>query len=141
MSITLYYGASQDLDAIRDIHVEAYPDETPDRVMYVAKNNPTWLYFDKGIQACLISEISKGLPYVWSVATRATHRGRGMATALLQEFEKHYHAKGYDKLWLHCRVENPAQKTYFDAGYRIASFEPNIYGMCMHGVTMYKLIG
>lgn len=138
MGIVRYYGAVQDLDAIRDIHIEGYPEETPDRALKFAKRNPTWLLFDEGIQACLISDIEEDSPYIWSVTTRATHRGRGYAGRLIREFEKHYKAAGHTKSWLHCRVDNPAQKLYFDLGYRVASFEPNIYAPGEHGMSMHK---
>lgn len=142
MGIRLYDGDPDDYEAIRVIHEEGYLDETPDRALSVAQKNPTWIC-ERGITrvACLISEVSKGTPYVWSVATREPFRGCGFAGSLLEEFEKHYADKGYAKAWLHCRVDNPAQKLYFDAGYRIASFEPNIYGVHQHGLTMRKRIG
>lgn len=142
MGIRLYDGDPNDYEAIRVIHEEGYPDETPDRALSVAQKNPTWVYDNGNVTAaCLISEISKGTPYVWSVATSAAYRGSGFAGRLLEEFEKHYKAIGYVKTWLHCRVDNPAQKLYFNAGYRVASFEPNIYGVHEHGIIMRKRIG
>ena len=139
MGIRLYDGAPQDFDAIRDMHLEAYPDETPDRALSTASKNPTWLLDDgKVIASCLISEISNSAPYVWSVATRSTHRGRGHASLLMNEFEKHYREEGYARAWLHTKADNPAQKLYFDLGYRVASFEPNCYGVHQHGLIMRK---
>lgn len=141
MGIVLYYGATKDLDAIADIHRECYPEDEPDRAILMAKRNPTWLLFDEGIQACLISEISEDEPYIWSVSTRTTHRGRGYAGRLIKEFEKHFSGSSYKRLWLHCRVDNPAQKLYFDLGYRVSAFEPNIYDVGKHGIAMEKYIG
>ncbi len=137
VNITRYYGAVQDLDAIREISIDCYPEDAPERAILMAKNNPTWLLFDQGIQACLISEIDRNLPYLWSVATRTAHRGKGYATLLIKEFEKYYIACGYQKSWLHVRTDNPAQKLYFDLGYRVASFEKNIYEPG-DGITMVK---
>lgn len=107
--------------------------------MKAASNHPAWIAEDKGQWAAhLVSEIAKGAPYIWSVATYPAYRGKGIATSLIQEFEKHYKSAGYTKAWLHVKAENPAQKLYFDLGYRIASFEPNIYGPHVHGLIMRK---
>jgi len=116
-----------------------YPDDIcpKHQLRKILASNPAWVIVDKRIKAHLISEVSKGTPYIWSVAVDPDYRRRGAATTLLQEFEKHY-KQSYESGWLHCRVENPAQKLYFDQGYRIASFEPNIYGARQHGVTMRK---
>lgn len=123
-----------------DLNYECYPEDKPDptlspRLLKVVKNNPCWVYEDSGIKACLLSEISENQPYIWSVATLTSHRGRGIATKLIKEFEKHYASEGHTKAWLHVRVNNPAQKIYFDAGYRVASFERNLY-ITEDGLTM-----
>jgi hypothetical protein len=36
------------------------------------------------------------------------------------------------------KVENPSQKLYFDLGYRVSKFEPNLYGPGKHGLRMDK---
>lgn len=129
-----------DFPGIRELNDECYTtDEVSDTEFKRVLNNPTWVVEDRGrIVASLMSEVSHGQPYIWSVATSTTHRGKGLATTLIKEFEKHYQAAGYDRAWLHVRVENPAQKLYFDLGYRVASFEPNIYALRQHGLTMRK---
>lgn len=140
MGIVRYYGSQQEIDAISDIHRECYPDDTPDLAIRTAKRNPTWLLFDGGIQACLVSEISEDAPYIWSVSTRIAQRGKGYAGRLIKEFEKHFAGSSYKRMWLHCRVDNPAQKLYFDLGYRVCYFEPNIYAAGKHGIAMEKRI-
>lgn len=129
-----------DFPGIRALNDECYTtDEVTDTEFQRVLRNPAWVSVDRGrIAASLMSEIAKDQPYIWSVATAPSHRGQGLATALIKEFETHYKTVGYTRPWLHVRVENPAQKLYFDLGYRVASFEPNIYGMHEHGLTMRK---
>jgi ribosomal protein S18 acetylase RimI-like enzyme len=133
-----------DFDFLLSMNSDLYPDDYCDVRQFkkAYDHGVHWVAEDSGkIVAALISEVEKGTPYIWSVATYPTHRGKGLATLMIQEFEKHYAALGYEKSWLHVRVENPAQKLYFDLGYRVASFEPNIYGPHSHGLIMRKKIG
>jgi ribosomal protein S18 acetylase RimI-like enzyme len=130
-----------DLDQLWALNAECYPEDdflVRPAFNKVLRDYPGWVYVDNGIAAMLASEVSGGQPYVWSVATSPTHRGKGLATLLIKQFEKHYKSAGYDRAWLHVRVENPAQKLYFDLGYRVASFEANIYGPRLHGLVMRK---
>lgn len=135
-----------DHDALIPLNDECYPleatDEVHSRLLRVARRNTCWVYEEEeaGIKACLLSEISESQPYIWSVATVRSHRGRGLATSLIQTFEKHYTNAGYHRPWLHVRADNPAQKLYFDAGYRVASFERNLYGVGQHGLVMRHTI-
>lgn len=134
-----------DTDALLELNRVCYPDEadplTEMRVLGVARKNPTWVVEDDGVKACLLSEISEGQPYIWSVATLPSHRGRGLAASLIKEFETYYAAQGYPRAWLHVRDDNPAQKLYFDLGYRVRSVVNNIYGPNEHGLVMRKRIG
>jgi ribosomal protein S18 acetylase RimI-like enzyme len=120
---------------------ELYPDDpfSESQFMKAAEKGVSWIAEDKDKWAAhLVSELAKGAPYIWSVATYPAYRGKGLATTLIQEFEKHYKTAGYVKAWLHVKVKNPAQKLYFDLGYRVSSFEPNIYGAHEHGLIMRK---
>lgn len=143
MSIRL--SNADDYAALLALNDECYPNDRgdlslPPRLLKVVRKGVGWVYEDDGIKACLLSEISESQPYIWSIATAPSHRGRGVATMLLDKFEKYYTAGDYSRLWLHVRVDNPAQKIYFDAGYRTASFERNLYGMNEHGMVMRKRI-
>ncbi len=136
------YGT--DLSYLLRLNEVCYPDESsdptvPKRLGLVLRKNPCWVTEESGLIAgCLLSEISNGQPYIWSVCVDPTHRGKGLATTLIQTFEKHYAATEYKQPWLHVRVDNPAQKLYFDLGYRVSSFERNIYAAGVHGLTMRK---
>lgn len=130
-----------DLTTLAETTKALYPGDIWDNASYhkAVSKYPAWIYDDKGkVAAALISEVGRGTPYIWSIATDPAYRGKGLATALINEFEKYYLAQGYERSWLHVRIENPAQKLYFDLGYRIASFEPNLYGPHEHGLTMRK---
>lgn len=131
-----------DIQEVFRITDECYPDDgySQSDLRKILMQYPAWFIDEGGVKANLISEISKGQPYVWSVCTRASHRGHGCATTLLKAFEKHYAEAGYHKPWLQVRVENPAQKLYFDLGYRVAAFEANLYGAQQHGMSMRKSI-
>lgn len=130
-----------DIASLGAITQALYPGDAWDNAGYhkVVNKYPTWIVDDKGtVAAALISEVSKGSPYIWSIATDPAYRGKGLATALIKEFEKHYLAQGYERSWLNVKVTNPAQKLYFDLGYRVSSFEPNLYGPHDHGLVMRK---
>jgi ribosomal protein S18 acetylase RimI-like enzyme len=130
----------KDYAILRKLNDEVYvTDNVSDKTFREVLKNPAWIIEDDGVLvASLMSEIYQGQPYIFSVVTAASHRGRGLATTLIKEFEKHYQAAGYDRVWLHVKVENPAQKLYFDLGYRVASFEANIYAKGVHGLVMRK---
>lgn len=134
-----------DVDAIIALTDECYPGDPYNKEELrteILWKHPAWVWDENGIQAVLVSQIDQDNPYIWSVSTRSTHRGRGIATLLLNEFEKYYraHREGYTCLWLHTRVENPAQKLYFNLGYRVTAVVPNLYAVGQHGLTMKKHI-
>lgn len=130
----------EDFNGLRKLNDETFTtDHITDTEFKRVLKSPAWAVEDNGvIVASLMSEMYHGQPYIWSVVTAASHRGRGLATTLIKEFEKHYQAAGYDRAWLHVRVENPALKLYFDLGYRVASFDANIYAPREHGISMRK---
>ena len=132
----------EDIQEVFRITDECYPGDgyAQDDLRKILMKYPAWFIDEGGVKANLISEISKGQPYIWSVCTRDSHRGRGSAGTLIKEFEKHYAESGYHRYWLQVRTENPAQKLYFDMGYRVSSFTPNLYGALQHGMTMRKSI-
>lgn len=83
-----------------------------------------------------------GEPYIWSIATREKYRGRGCAGLLLDEIENFvkYILKDATGIGLMTNVNNPAQKLYFDKGYRILKHQPNYYGSGINGLYMRRPI-
>jgi ribosomal protein S18 acetylase RimI-like enzyme len=67
-------------------------------------------------------------PYVWSVATHPTFRSRGFAGALLDEAAEWHRLDGAQKMDLTVNVNNPAQKLYFDHGFRAVQVYRRYYG-------------
>lgn len=136
-------ATSADYEALVALNKECYPEDSDPqaagRLLRIARQNPCWVCDENGVKASLLSE-QLDSPYVWSLATTLSHRGQGLAKSLLQEFERYYMQQGAARAWLHVRTENPAQKLYFDAGYRVTSFAPNVYGMNEHGLVMRKTL-
>ena len=89
------------------------------------------------IVAFVIANISKGQPYIWGMATTEEWRGNGVAKALLSVVDGYYQEK-YSLIWLHVDRDNPAQKLYFDCGYRIQGVEKDYYGEQQDGLVMVK---
>ena len=76
-------------------------------------------------------------PYLWSIAVTKYFQGRGVGGNLLREVIKKYTlAKEYEIL-LHVHPDNPAQKLYFDYGFRVESIAPHWYGN-RHGLFMRR---
>src|SRR5258708_7552374 len=69
-----------------------------------------------------------GSPYLWSIATKKDFRGRGIAKGLLWEIIEWYQIKHEDSITLTVNVNNPAQKLYFDHGFRAVKVTPRYYG-------------
>ncbi len=141
MSLRLFNPAtdSDDINRMADVN---FPEECFYASSFskaLSDGYPVWVYENTSkVEGYLVSSVSKGTPYIYSVSTNPLHRGKGIATVLIKEFEKYYTDQGYQKAWLQTRVENPAQKLYFDLGYRVTSVEPNIYGIGSHGLVMRK---
>lgn len=68
-----------------------------------------------------------GGPYLWSIATDPRWRGNGLASQLLNEIEEVSRDAGEFEVSLMTHVDNPAQKLYFDHGYRVLKHIPKYY--------------
>ena len=69
-----------------------------------------------------------GHPYLWSLATLKSWRAYGFGSALLQQIIKYYHDQHETQIDLTVNVNNPAQKLYFDNGFRAVTVKPHYYG-------------
>lgn len=58
-------------------------------------------------------------PYLWNIAVLPTYRGQGVAGSLLREMIVKYTLTKEKKITLHVNVNNPAQKLYFNNGFRV----------------------
>jgi ribosomal protein S18 acetylase RimI-like enzyme len=69
-----------------------------------------------------------GEGYVWSVATAKEYRSRGIASGLIQDAIQWCRIAGMRRLELTVNVDNPAQKMYFDLGFRVVTIFKKYYG-------------
>jgi ribosomal protein S18 acetylase RimI-like enzyme len=66
-------------------------------------------------------------PYIWNIAVDPAYQGRGVAGNLLREIIKRYTLEKCTQITLHVNVNNPAQKLYFDYGFRVISIEEDYF--------------
>ena len=66
-------------------------------------------------------------PYLWNLAVHPDYQGKGVGGLLLRHLITTYTASGQNKISLHVSVENPAQKLYFDNGFRVVRFEDDYF--------------
>jgi ribosomal protein S18 acetylase RimI-like enzyme len=87
-----------------------------------------------------IVERRLGEPYIWSIAVDEKYRHRGIASAILKELEGYYRSKGFQGIALAVKVDNPAQKLYFDAGYRVIKVLADYYQPEGDGLLMRRVL-
>lgn len=90
------------------------------------------------INGYVIVTYPNGVPYVYSVAVVKDMRGTGIGSRLMVAAQTRVRELGHRKIWLKTTVDNPAQKLYFDLGYRIDSYDASLYGVWGAGITMTK---
>lgn len=112
----------REMISISDVWVAAIGDEggvgdgsAPDRVVGFAIVKPSELQ-GKDQQA-----------YIWQTATRPDLQGRGIGGNLLREVIGYYTKKNYASIRLHVHYNNPAQKLYFDYGFRVTDIAWGYY--------------
>ena len=75
-------------------------------------------------------------PYLWTIAVAEDYRGYGVGRRLLNEITEDNRDAGYIELV--CKVDNPAQRLYFDAGYRVVRVDRSFYGAEGPGLVMRR---
>jgi ribosomal protein S18 acetylase RimI-like enzyme len=68
-----------------------------------------------------------GTPFLWVIAVRPDSRRHGVAGRLLEEIQDWAVSNSKPKIELTVKSTNPAQKLYFDAGYRVVKFLRGYY--------------
>lgn len=66
-------------------------------------------------------------PYLWNIAVYPRYRGRGVASSLLEEIIRRYTNEKSEHITLHVNATNPAQKLYFDHGFRVVNVEKKYF--------------
>lgn len=94
--------------------VTAHPNHDP-RLWRVARD-------ESKIAGVLVALESAGVGWVWSLGVLASHRGRGIAGALLHEAFAMFASRGLSQVCLHVDSENStgATRVYERAGMRVA---------------------
>jgi ribosomal protein S18 acetylase RimI-like enzyme len=75
------------------------------------------------------------------LAVRFEHRGQGIGGALTRAVLKNYKARNYRNVRLHVRIDNPAQKLYFDHGFRVYEIAYKYYADDANALMMKCTFG
>lgn len=140
--VTIRPSGLQDLDVIYRLNdAFIHPNQSKDCLQSVLSRGKAWVAEDTEVIGAIVGKIKYDVPYVHSIAVDSRRRGQGIATLLFAAFEKEF--SNYPKLnnenyWLQVNINNPAQKLYFDLGYRAGGIDTNFYGEREHAICMYK---
>jgi len=85
---------------------------------------PLYTDRDKIIGFALVR--TSGNPYIWSIAVDKRFQGRGVGGNLLREIIHRYQPTELE-ITLHVHEDNPAQKLYFDYGFRVQDVVKDYY--------------
>lgn len=142
-----------DFHSVIEVSRQAF--EHPDPIEYTQRsieNGRVWVAVSdevnvqnpagvENVVGFLISKLKNSTPYVNSVAVLPAFRGKGIAKKLFEKFEEFYGLQQKSEVkifWLQVRTNNPAQKLYFDLGYRVTGFDEHYYGQNEHALCMHK---
>lgn len=81
-----------------------------------------------------------GQPHLWAIGTDPRYRGEGIGGRLLDEVINIYQREAYEYIELTVRVDNPAQKLYFDKGFRVRQVLKNYYDGGFDGLRMRRIL-
>lgn len=94
----------------------------------------------RGIVSFAIVTMRSGRPYLWTIATSPHARGKGFGQSLLREVSRWAKSMTYASIELTVKTDNPAQKLYFDEGYRVVSFLRRFYLDDGDGLLMRRIL-
>lgn len=94
-----------------------------------------------GFAVCRQDTRSDGMNvYLWSLAVDPEYQGRGVGGNLLREVIKYYTLAKAEGISLHVHPDNPAQKLYFDYGFRVEAIARNWYRAEGNGLYMRRAL-
>ena len=136
------YEAS-DFARIKELNTEGFELPAPDWFLLESiETGHAWVAVEGDeTVAFLIGKTKFDVSYINNIVVTKAHQKKGIATNLIQKFEEHFgqSQKFYSKVyWLQVEADNPAQKLYFDLGYRVSGIDENYYGPLKHALCMYK---
>ena len=98
----------------------------------------TWVALENDkVIGFLLSTWREG-PYIYNVAVSQEHRNKVIATQLFKVCHEFYREQGYT--YLYVDINNPAQKLYFNLGYRVKDIERGFYGKNQDALIMVRTI-
>jgi ribosomal protein S18 acetylase RimI-like enzyme len=140
--IDLYVGMT-DFESVKAIYNECFPLPFTVRMLEqrLERAERVWVYLlNNEIVGYLLLDVERGHHYLSQVATRASARRMGVATGLITTASDYLRGMKVKYWWLQTEVNNPAQKLYFDLGFRVSGFERDTYGFGKHGVEMTQIL-
>jgi ribosomal protein S18 acetylase RimI-like enzyme len=127
----------KDITQASFVGVECPPEDT---LRHQLEHGELFVYEESGDILAYVLVVTNPLdPYIWSVATVRRYRGNGFATELLNEAIEWYRIKGDKKIELTVNTDNPAQKLYFDLGFRVKQVMGRYYGL-QDGLRMRRTL-
>lgn len=136
---------AEKFDRLWYITQECYgPVETPSREKFARLvEEPAGTVFTNSyadVQGyALVTTQLNAPPLLRSIAVMPAARGLGLGMNLLNELANYYRSQGWQRILLHVRLNNPAQKIYFDAGYRVTKVLSRYYDI-EDGLEMEKVL-
>src|SRR6185437_9422285 len=142
-NMTIRDFVMQDFAKVMEIN-DKYQDVPAPKsfVLESIEKGHAWVSEENGeVIGFIIGKIKHGAAYINNVTVEPAHRGKGIATKLIKQFESVYGMNQKPEnifFWLQVDANNPAQKLYFDLGYRVYSVDENYYGKGKHAICMAK---
>ena len=132
----------KDASGLCAVNFVCYEHPEPDLdLLDTIKRGKAWVSAkpEHGVTGFIVGRIKHGLPYVHNIAVLPECRRLGIGKTLMEKFEGFFGERiRYKGFWLQVNADNPAQKLYFDLGYRVESVDENFYGTGKHGLCMFK---
>ncbi len=129
-------------NAIRKISDESFSGiENPpvEALRYNYESGDVFLWtFGERIDGFAIATMDGGKPYLWSIAVANEARRCGIGGRLIKEVATFFKIQGWGTIDLTVNGDNPAQKLYFDHGFRVVKVIPHFYGEQLHGLRMRR---
>jgi ribosomal-protein-alanine N-acetyltransferase len=136
MSIVREY-TPKDLSAVFNINKTCHKKPQPNiALLEQIHRGQTWVAVDNDKVIGFLLSIYREGPYIYNVAVLPTYRKQGIATDLLKVCHEYYKEFGF--IYLYVDTTNPAQKLYFDLGYRVQELKKNFYDKGQHALVMVK---
>lgn len=118
-----------------------YPVPCSDEAfLEVLEQGHCWVAFNLSSPDKVIGFVIVGFlepePEIWLIVTDTEFRKQGIAGDLLDTVIEAY---SNETISLTVDVDNPSQKLYFEKGFRVTGFHPNMYGIGKNGLTMERV--